>query len=130
MSQLVFGQFAGAAAMGIGALRNLFAYRGRYSLKLMLVCLVLTGAFGLFLNGQGLPGMIPVAASLLLTLSAYLFSDVIKLRLVLIATLAMWVIYALLIFDIVTALTNAAALVINVVILNKQRNSAKHKPTA
>ncbi len=106
--------------MGIGAARNLFAYKEKYSPGVMAVCLALTGAFGLALNGRGLLGIIPVAASLFLTIAAYLFSDVIRLRLSLIVNLSMWIVYALLILDIATALTNTAALVINAVILRKE----------
>ncbi len=125
LSQLIFGQVAGASAMAIGAARNLLAYKGLYNRTPMIICLVLTAVFGLALNGKGLLGIMPMLASLLLVLALYIFHDVVRLRIALIVNLIIWVVYSLLIFDIVTAITNTAALIINAVILHSDLKRAR-----
>ena len=120
ISQLVFLQIAGAVSMLFGAIRNLVAAKDGYSLQLMVFTFISIGVFGIAMNTGGVIGLIPVLASLFLTVTAYKLRDVIKIRIAVMINLLMWVVYSFIILDVVTGLTNTVALGLNAYTLIKE----------
>ncbi len=117
ISQLVFLQVAGAVSMLFGAVRNYLASKDKYSLRFMVLIFFAIGALGFILNTGGAIGLIPVFASLFVTVTACLVKSFPLVRITVIINLAMWVVYSILILDVVTAVTNFVALIINTVTL-------------
>lgn len=117
ISQLVFLQVAGAVSMVFSALRNYLASKEKFNFPTMLLVFVANAVLGILLNTGGIIGIIPVAATLLLTVTAYFLHEPRAVRIAVMLNIGMWVVYAFLISDYVTAVTNSVAFFINAVTL-------------
>ena len=117
VSQLIFIKVAGAISMGVGAVRNYLASKNKLTFPLMLVFFIAIGALGIALNTGGAIGLIPVFASLIFTLTSFYLKGVVATRIAVIFNLTLWVVYSVLIFDLVSAACNFIALTINVFML-------------
>ena len=122
ISQLVFLQIAGAVSMCFSAVRNHLAAREKYTPLALALIFVATAALGILLNRSGTVGLIPVGASLLLTLCAYFLKSALAVRCAVMISLAMWVVYSIIIRDYVTAVSNLVAIVINIYTLVLVKN--------
>ena len=117
ISQLVFLQVAGAVSMAFSAVRNHLASKDRYTPPALVTVFAANAIFGILLNTGGVIGLIPVAASLFLTAAAYFLREMRTVRIAVMINLAMWVAYAFLILDYVSAVTNLVAFAINLITL-------------
>ena len=124
ISQLVFLQIAGAVSMCFSALRNHLAAKEKYTPLALVLIFTLTAMLGILLNRGGVVGLIPVGASLLLTACAYVLKSALAVRLAVMISLALWVVYSVLIRDYVSAASNLLALALNLYTLVRTRKRA------
>ncbi len=125
-SQIVFGQFAGAISMLFSAARNILASNDKYTFPAMVIIFAGAGSLGVALsiaNGAAgfdfIIGLIPVISSLFLSVAAYYFKRVMTVRISVIISLILWILYSFLILDIVSGITNTVALILNFYIVIK-----------
>lgn len=122
VSQLILGQTVGAISLLIGAARNLLIAEGRFGRRAL--CLFLLFAFGAFATGIFTSGETPVLFALLpliatveLTLVGYAAKEELSVKLGLLGTLLIWAIYGFLILDFATAFSNTAVFAIDSVVV-------------
>lgn len=119
ISQLVFFQVAGALSMAFSAARNHLASKDKFTAPSLIVIFIANALFGILLNTGGAVGLIPVFASLFLTVSAYFLHEPRAVRAAVMINLSMWIVYSFLIRDYVTAISNLVALAINAYTLTR-----------
>ena len=122
ISQLVFFQIAGAISMCFSALRNHLASKEKFRLPHLVAVFFASAILGLLFNTGGAVGIIPVIASLFLTLAAYFLKSATSVRIAVIINLTAWVVYSIMIRDYVTAVSNLVAIVINIHMLFLVKN--------
>ena len=127
IAQLFFGQGAAAVSLLIAAFRNLLLYLERYTRKKVTVFFLLSLVMGLLFNTGGLLGLLPVAASLIFTVSTYYAKSYIKIKISLFFNLFLWTLYSALIFDFASAIVNFFSLMFAALSIFKSlKNNGRH----
>ncbi|MBQ8720468.1 MAG: YgjV family protein [Clostridia bacterium] len=126
VSQLVFGRGAGAVSMSVAGVRNLLICFDLYGRAAMLILVSVTAFLGFYFNSAGIVGLLPVAAGIFYSVVSYSAKSIRTLKAGLAVLLLVWTVYSALIFDIFGMISNATALVLNLVtfhriIKNKER---------
>ena len=103
--------------MVFSATRNYLASKEKYNLTALVTVFTANAVLGLLLNTGGTVGLIPVVATLFLTVTAYFLHEPHVVRVAVMINIGMWVVYGFLISDYVTAVTNSVAFLINAVTL-------------
>ena len=125
IAQIVFDKGGGAVSMAAAGVRNLLIASGHYGFTSMLIIAGLTLFFGIYLNGAGLVGLMPVGAGVFYTISLYKARDAVAVKLALSALLWVWIVYSALIGDIFGTISNAVAQALNLITLTKLRKERK-----
>ena len=99
VSSAVLGSYAGISTLLIAAVKNALVAMGRFSFGLMIIfCIVLT-AVGLMINNRGIIGLIPIFATVSLTVCNYYTKDILAIKWSLLINIALWSVYGFLIYD-------------------------------
>jgi len=99
VSSFVLGSYAGISTLLIAAVKNALVAAGKFTFGLMIAfCVVLT-VVGLWINNRGLIGLIPIVATVSLTVCNYYTKDILAIKWSLLANIAMWSVYGFLIYD-------------------------------
>lgn len=112
IAQVIFEAPAGAAALIIGAVRNILMLKNRFGFGMMLIFSSGAAVLGLLTNTKGLIGFIPVIATLVLTVGLYRFRSPRGAKLVIFLNLLLWSVYSVFISDLATAVSNGASALI------------------
>ena len=115
VAQLVFGVPSAATVLFFGVLRNIAILKQKYSLFVMLSFLITTVIVGILSNASGLLGIIPIAATAIITVGCYFAKTHNGIKGVFMANLGLWTIYSVLIFDFVTATVNFISFILSAV---------------
>ncbi len=112
VASFFFKSYAGITTLLLCAVRNLLTARGYFGKKTMLVFFVLTAVFGFLANNRGLIGLLPVMATLQYTCCSYILTGLLSTRISILINTAIWVIYAFLIKDFSTGITDSIGLAV------------------
>lgn len=112
-AQLAFFQIGAAICLFISIIKNILLYFGKYSRAPMVLVALASFVFGVIYNTGGVIGLIPVAASVLFSITCYFAKSVIGIKLVTASNLALWSIYSFFIFDLVSFIVNGFSLAVN-----------------
>lgn len=131
LSQLFYGAgavilkgYSAAVQNGVSILRNLVAIRSGRNRYLEWFLLLLGVVLGILFNNRGIIGWLPVAANLEYSLAVFRFQDNERaLKFAFLITLALFILYNVVILNIVGAVTNAAVLVTTAIFLIKERKT-------
>lgn len=117
ISNLVLGGIPGAIVNAVSCVRNIVCYKNKLDMRAKIIFVIVTTALTIAFNNLLFIGLLPLAASL--TYIVFMTEkNVIKFKIITIATLIMWGIYDLYIqsytsacFDFLTVATNIIAIV-------------------
>ena len=105
-----------------GAIRNLLYQKKWLKMPVKILLTVISSAIAIKLNTEGLVGYLPLLAN-----AVYIFlmdlKDIKKFKLLLIATMTMWLIYDILIKSYTSAVFDFATIVANITVLIKMKNN-------
>lgn len=127
IAQLFFGQGAAAVSLLIAAFRNFLLWLGKYTRSFSALIFILTLILGLLFNTGGALGLLPLIATLTLTVTSYYAKTYVKLKLSLFLNLSLWSIFSILIFDVSSSVINLTSAFLTVVSLLKYRKDEKSK---
>ena len=113
IANIIFNSWAGFTTLAVCAVRNLFIAHDRFTKPLMLICIGLTVALGLWANNRGWVGLLPMFATVEYTVCCHYIYGVRATRISLFLNLLIWVVYALLIRDYATALSNGVVMAVD-----------------
>ena len=114
VSAFVFGVWSSMTTQAISTVRNGLVMKERFSTPLMVVCTVLTAGIGVAVNNRGLIGLIPVAATVQLTLCNYFVRSLRGVKVSFLVNVILWTIYSYCILDIAYGTTSAVIAVLTV----------------
>ena len=117
VSACVFGVWSSMVTQAIGTVRNGLVMKERFTTRLMVVCTVLTAVIGVAVNNRGLVGLIPVAATVQLTLCNYYVKSLRGVKLSFLVNVILWTIYSYCILDIAYGTASAVIAVLTVISL-------------
>ena len=127
VASIFFRSYAGITTLVLCAVRNVFIMKEKYTGKLCAVFFVLVGVAGLISNNRGFIGLIPVFATLLYTVGAYVAKKEITIKWNIMANLILWGIYEAAIMDYASLISDLVGVTAGIVSLcsNKMKNSKK-----
>ncbi|MBQ9045384.1 MAG: YgjV family protein [Oscillospiraceae bacterium] len=117
ISACFFGVWSSMVTQAIGTVRNGLVMKERFTTPLMVVCTVLTVVIGVAVNNRGLVGLIPVAATVQLTLCNYYVKSLRGVKLSFLVNVILWTVYSYCILDIAYGTASAVIAVLTVISL-------------
>lgn len=112
VSSLFFESFVGFFIFLIIAIRLMFVYKDRLSLRWTIFFLVVPVSVALAVNTLGFIGLIPVIATIQITICNYAYKDIRWIKLSFIVNEAFYIIYFLLVYDFVSTAVQIITVVI------------------
>ena len=114
---LVFGAWAGLSTQVLSVVRNLMVIRDRFTVRWMLFFTALVIILGAAVNDQGLIGLLPVAATVQLTLCNHFCRTIVQIKLSFLANALQWMVFSFRIGDLVNGCTQIIIVLLCVVSL-------------
>ena len=130
VSACFFGVWSSMSTQAIGTVRNGLVMKEKFSTPLMILCTVLTTVIGVAVNNRGLIGLIPVAATVQLTLCNYFVKSLRGVKLSFLINVILWTIYSYCILDIAYGTASAVIGVLTVISLIRLVRKEKTEQTA
>ena len=111
-ASVFFGSYAGVTTLLLCAGRNYLIAVDRYTGRLCVIFMILTGLAGVLVNNRGFIGLLPVAATVIYCAGSYLARRIMAVKVNILFNQIAWLIYEASVMDIVSAITDAVTLVI------------------
>lgn len=121
ISNIVLGGISGAIINGISCIRNVLCYKGMLTTMFKILIVIISIILTLLFNNLGIIGLLPLISIVVYTL----FMDtkkVITLKLLIIFTMIMWLLYDFYIKSYTSSLYDLLTIITNVIALNQLRN--------
>ena len=122
ISNIILGGISGAISNTAGLIRNLLYQKKWLKMPIKIALTLISSIIAIKLNTEGIIGYLPLLAN-----AVYIFlmdlKDVKKIKLLLIATMTMWLIYDTLIKSYTSATFDFATIVANIVVLIKMQTN-------
>ena len=123
-SYLVFSAWAGLTTQLLSVVRNLLVVRGKFSARWMVLFTVLAVVLGAAVNDRGLIGLLPVVATVQLTLCNHFCRTIRQVKLSFLVNAFQWLAFSFCIGDYVNTVTQVivmALCVVSLVRLERQK---------
>ena len=121
ISNIVLGGVSGAIINGISCIRNVLCYKDMLTTMFKILIVIISITLTLLFNNLGIIGLLPLISIVVYTL----FMDtkkVITLKLLIIFTMIMWLLYDFYIKSYTSSLFDLLTIITNVIALNQLRN--------
>ncbi len=109
-SYLVFNAWAGLVTQLLSVCRNLLVIRDRYSVKWMVLFTGLAVVLGIAVNDRGLIGLLPVAATVQLTLCNHFCQTIRQVKASFLVNAVQWLVFSFCIGDYVNVCTQVVVM--------------------
>ena len=105
VSSVCFGSWSGISTLLVSTVRNVLLVKGRFDKRMMYLFIVLVTGCGLAVNNKGLIGLLPVLATVILTVCNYYAREILAIKWSLFVNIVLWAIYFFAILDVVSGVT-------------------------
>ena len=129
-SYLVFSAWAGLVTQVLSVLRNLLVIRGKFSVKWMVFFTALAVVLGVAVNDRGLIGLLPVAATVQLTLCNHFCRTLKQVKVSFLVTAFQWLTFSFCIGDYVNAATQVVVMTLCVISLVRLTRKERKAPAS
>ena len=129
-SYLVFSAWAGLVTQVLSVLRNLLVVRGRFSVRWMVLFTALAVVLGVAVNDRGLIGLLPVAATVQLTLCNHFCQSLRQVKISFLVNAFQWLTFSFCIGDYVNACTQVVVMTLCVISLVRLGRKEKQPAAA
>lgn len=110
VSSAFLGSWSGISTLLISTARNALLVKGRFDRRMMILFSVLVTVCGVWVNNRGVVGLLPVLATVILTVCNYYAREICAIKWSLIGNLALWAVYFFAITDIASGVTQIVVL--------------------
>lgn len=125
VASFFFGAYAGISTLLLSAVRNVLIAKNKFGKTLMYVFLLLTLTLGIITNNRGAVGLMPVIATIQITVCGCVFEGIIETKISIAVNTVIWVVYSFIIKDystgIIDSIVLAAAIVSTVKFIRQSR---------
>ena len=104
IASLFFGSYSGLSTQFIAIYRNWRVYKKRYTFWDMIVSAILIVVIGLWVNNRGWIGLIPIVATIELTLLNFYLKNENAIHISIMVNTMLWMVYSFAIFDFASVL--------------------------
>lgn len=130
ISACFFGVWSSMSTQLVSTVRNGLVMTEKFTTRRLVICTVLTTVIGIAVNNRGLIGLIPVAATVQLTLCNYFVKSLRGVKISFLVNVILWTIYSYCILDIAYGTASAVIGVLTVISLIRLMRKEKTEQTA
>jgi len=112
LSNIVLGGITGVINNLLNAIQNILCYKDKLGLREKIIITILSIILSIAFNNMGLIGLLPLISTVLYIWLMNI-KDVIKFKILIISTIAMWLIYNIAIQSYITTIFNFATITAN-----------------
>ena len=121
VSSACFGSWSGISTLLVSTARNIFLVKGRFDKRMMYVFIVLVTVCGLAVNNKGMIGLLPVLATVILTVCNYYAREILAIEGSLFINIALWAVYFFAILDVISGITQVVIAAVTLVSIWRMR---------
>lgn len=114
-SSVCFGSWSGISTLLVSTARNILLVKERFDKRMMYVFIVLVTGCGLAVNNKGLTGLLPVFATVILTVCNFYAREIRAIKWSLLVNILLWAVYFFAIQDVISGITQVVIAVITLV---------------
>lgn len=111
-SSVCFGSWSGISTLLVSTVRNILLVKGHFEKRMMYLFIVLVTVCGLAVNNKGVIGLLPVLATVILTVCNYYAREIVAIKWSLFVNLVLWAAYFFMIFDVISGITQVVIAVV------------------
>ena len=125
VSSACFGSWSGISTLLVSTARNLLLVKEKFDKRMMYLFIVLVTVCGLAVNNKGLIGLLPVLATVILTICNYYAQEIQAIKWSLFVNIVLWAVYFFAIWDVISGVTQVviAAITLASIFQVKQRRT-------
>ena len=121
VSSACFGSWSGISTLLVSTARNIFLVTGRFDKRPMYVFIVLVTVCGLAVNNKGMIGLLPVLATVILTVCNYYAREVRAIKWSRFINIVLWAVYFFAILDVISGITQVVIAAVTLVSIWRMR---------
>ena len=125
VSSACFGSWSGISTLLVSTARNIFLVKGRFDKRMMYVFIVLVTVCGLAVNNKGMIGLLPVLATVILTVCNYYAREILAIKWSLFINIVLWAVYFFAILDVISGITQVVIAVVTLASIWQMRVAAE-----
>ena len=114
VSSACFGSWSGISTLLVSTVRNILLVKGMFDKRMMYLFMILVTGCGLAVNNKGLIGLLPVFATVILTVCNYYAREIMAIKWSLFINIVLWAIYFFAILDVVSGITQVVIAVVTI----------------
>ena len=129
VSSACFGSWSGISTLLVSTVRNILLVKGMFDKRMMYLFMILVTGCGLAVNNKGLIGLLPVLATVILTVCNYYAREIMAIKWSLFINIVLWAIYFFAILDVVSGITQVVIAVVTIASifqLRLERRRSRH----
>ena len=129
VSSACFGSWSGISTLLVSTVRNILLVKGMFDKRMMYLFMILVTGCGLAVNNKGLIGLLPVLATVILTVCNYYAREIMAIKWSLFINIVLWAIYFFAILDVVAGITQVVIAVVTIASifqLRLERRRSRH----
>lgn len=111
-SSVCFGSWSGISTLLVSTVRNILLVKGHFEKRMMYLFIVLVTVCGMSVNNKGVIGLLPVLATVILTMCNYYAREILAIKWSLFVNLVLWAAYFFMIFDVISGITQVVIAVV------------------
>lgn len=115
VASLFFESLVGAVCMAVISVRLFMVYKDRFTIGWTIVFLIISVVLGVAVNTQGIIGLIPIIASIQITICNFAYEDIRWIKLSFIVNEAFYIFYFYFVFDFVSTFVQIITVLIGCV---------------
>lgn len=124
-SSVCFGSWSGISTLLVSTARNILLVKGRFDKRMMYVFIVLVTGCGLAVNNKGLIGLLPVLATVILTVCNFYAREIRAIKWSLFVNIILWAVYFFAIRDVISGITQVVIAVVTLASIWQTRAAAE-----
>ena len=124
-SSVCFGAWSGISTLLVSTVRNILLVKGRFDKWMMYLFIALVTVCGLAVNNKGLIGLLPVLATVILTICNYYAREIRAIKWSLFVNIVLWAVYFFAILDVVSGVTQIVIAVVTLTSIIQLRLDTK-----
>ena len=128
-SSICFGSWSGISTLLVSTARNVLLVKGRFDKRMMYLFIALVTVCGLAVNNKGLIGVLPVLATVILTMCNYYAKEILAIKWSLVVNLVLWALYFFMILDVISGCTQVVIIAVTLVSIYRMRLEARPETT-
>ena len=132
VSSACFASWSGISTLLVSTVRNILLVKGTFDKRMMYLFMVLVTGCGLAVNNKELIGLLPVLATVILTVCNYYAKEILAIKWSLFVNIMLWAVYFFAILDVISGITQiviAAVTLASIVQLHIEKKQSRRKET-